>query len=99
VPEAIKRLNYEGKEFDVIFLDPPYYEGLSKKTLQILSAYDILAPNGLIVVQHFKKDNLPEAVGDLALFKQNRYGDTHLSFYKKRCHSGAGSAGACPVTR
>jgi len=58
-------------------------ESLSKKTLKILSTYDILALDGLIVVQHFKKDNLPDVLGDLVLFKQVRYGDTMLSFYRK----------------
>ena len=81
--EAARRLHKEEREFDIIFLDPPYYIGLSKNTLQILEAYDILAPNGFIVVQHFKKDNLPDALGDLRLFKQAKYGDTILSFYKK----------------
>ncbi len=81
--KAIEQFNRNRQKFDIIFLDPPYYQGLSKKTLQTLCAYDILAPNGLAVVQHFKKDNLPDGVGDLALFKQRRYGDTFLSFYKK----------------
>jgi 16S rRNA G966 N2-methylase RsmD len=56
---------------------------LAKKTLQSLEAYDILSPNGLIVVQHFKKDSLPEKIGCLLLFRQSSYGDTRLSFYKK----------------
>jgi 16S rRNA (guanine966-N2)-methyltransferase len=56
---------------------------LSKKTLQMLAAYDILAPDGFIITQHFKKDNLPESLGELILEKRNRYGDTYLSFYKK----------------
>ena len=59
-------------------------ESLSKKTLQILEAYDILAPNGFIIAQHFKKDILPDNVGKLTLFKQSVYGDTLLSFYKKQ---------------
>jgi len=96
---ALERINKSGKKLDIIFLDPPYHkdaafqlclelkeeggESLAKKTLQILGAYDILAPNGLIIVQHFKKDNLPGKLGDLMLFKQSRYGDTVLSFYKK----------------
>ncbi|MBI5145119.1 MAG: 16S rRNA (guanine(966)-N(2))-methyltransferase RsmD [Candidatus Omnitrophica bacterium] len=80
---AIKALHKEGKTFDIVFLDPPYYEGLAKKTLQTLSCYDILTPYGFIVAQHFKKDNLPDAAGDLTLFRQKRYGDTILSFYKK----------------
>ena len=58
-------------------------DSLAKKTLLSLAAYDILAPNGFIVIQHFKKDNIPEAAGDLRLFRQSRYGDTVLSFYRK----------------
>ena len=81
--EAIRDLFSRGKKFDVIFLDPPYYRGLSKKTLQTLSDYDILSGNGLLVVQHFKKDELPDTLGVLSLFKRSRYGDTILSFYKK----------------
>ncbi|MBM3246424.1 MAG: 16S rRNA (guanine(966)-N(2))-methyltransferase RsmD [Candidatus Omnitrophica bacterium] len=82
--KAIRSLHKEKRKFDIIFLDPPYYQGLAKKTLQTLSDYDILAPNGLVVVQHFKKDNLPENLGVLSLFRQAKYGDTTLSFYKKQ---------------
>ena len=80
---AIKELTGKKFKFDVIFLDPPYYNELARKTLQMLCACDILSPCGYIVAQHFKKDNLPDAVGDLILFKQNCYGDTVLTFYKK----------------
>lgn len=97
--KAIKKLAKEKKNFDIIFLDPPYCkragtslqsrlnqaesDSISKKTLKMLSTYDILAPNGLIVVQHFKKDILPGNLGDLTIFKQSSYGDTLLSFYWK----------------
>ena len=59
-------------------------EPLSKKTLQILSDYDILAAKGLIVVEHFKRDQLPETVGKLVLWRISKYGDTLLSFYQKK---------------
>ncbi|OGX46613.1 MAG: 16S rRNA (guanine(966)-N(2))-methyltransferase RsmD [Omnitrophica WOR_2 bacterium RIFCSPLOWO2_12_FULL_51_8] len=89
--EAIKKLSREGKRFEIIFLDPPYCKGpvagavepLVKKTLRTLSSYDILAPCGLAIAQHFKKDLLPDTLGDLILFRQSRYGDTVLSFYRK----------------
>ncbi|MFH0913559.1 MAG: 16S rRNA (guanine(966)-N(2))-methyltransferase RsmD [Candidatus Omnitrophota bacterium] len=80
---AIEIFYKDQRKFDIIFLDPPYYEGLSKKTLQTLSLYDILTPTGLIVAQHFKKDILPESLGELTLFKHKSYGDTVLSFYRK----------------
>lgn len=83
---AITQLAKKERKFDIIFLDPPYYQDLSKKTLQTLLACDILAPNGLIVAQHFQKDNLPLHTGDLVLLKQASYGDTVLSFYRKDKH-------------
>lgn len=88
--DAIRTLGKENKKFDIIFLDPPYYkdvnkdESLAKKTLQTLEAYDILTPYGIIAVQHFKKENLPKESGNLALFKQAKYADTMLSFYRKK---------------
>jgi len=82
-PEGIKQLKKESKKFDIIFLDPPYLEGLAKKTLQTLETYDILAPNGFIIVQHAKKENLPDKLGVLSLFKQKSYGDSVLSLYEK----------------
>jgi 16S rRNA (guanine966-N2)-methyltransferase len=81
---AIIALDRDARRFDTIFLDPPYYQGEAKKILQMLGAYDILAPNGFVVVQHFKKDKLPAESGELALVKVAGYGDTVLSFYKKR---------------
>ncbi len=81
---AIKAFYNDKRRFDIIFLDPPYYQGLAKKTLKMLGAYDILAPNGFMVVQHFKRDELPEESGKLKLIKEARYGDTLLSFYKRK---------------
>jgi len=96
--DAIEALRKNKRKFDIIFLDPPYYrpEGhglasdsqshkeMSKKILQMLGAYDILAPNGFVVVQHFKKEQLPKESGKLTLIKESRYGDTLLSFFKKK---------------
>ncbi|MDD4908174.1 MAG: 16S rRNA (guanine(966)-N(2))-methyltransferase RsmD [Candidatus Omnitrophica bacterium] len=82
VERAVRELAKKRK-FDIIFLDPPYYQDLSKKTLQMLIACDILAPNGLIVAQHFQEDNLPLHTGDLVLLKQAGYGDTVLSIYRR----------------
>jgi 16S rRNA (guanine(966)-N(2))-methyltransferase RsmD len=86
--KAIRKLSQEAQRFDIIFLDPPYYRNLAKKTLQTLSSYDILTPYGLIVAQHFKKEVLPDKLGVLNLFRQARYSDTILSFYRKYSERG-----------
>jgi len=97
--DAIRAIEYFSKnseKFDIIFLDPPYYlkskviQGsldeeltLAKKTLQSLNACDILSPDGLVVVQHFQKDSLPDNLGVLSLLKRSSYGTTILSIYHK----------------
>ncbi|MFA5356869.1 MAG: 16S rRNA (guanine(966)-N(2))-methyltransferase RsmD [Candidatus Omnitrophota bacterium] len=78
---AIKAFSRDKRKFDIIFLDPPYYKGLSKKILQMLGGCDILAPDGFVVVQHFRREELPKESANLALIKESRYGDTILSFY------------------
>jgi len=82
--EVIRALARGTKSFDIIFLDPPYYRELAKKTLQMLDACDILAPNGIVAVQHFRKDTLPHDLKNLALARQKHYGDTTLSLFKRR---------------
>jgi len=80
---AIEAFAKEKRKFDIIFLDPPYYKDIAKKSLQRLALYDILSPHGLIIVEHHKKDFLDETFDGLTRFKQKGYGDKILSFYKK----------------
>jgi 16S rRNA (guanine966-N2)-methyltransferase len=83
VSAALKELDKRGEKFEVIFLDPPYYRDIAKKTLKIISRYDILTRSGFVICQHFKKDILPEVTDGLRLVRQLEYGDTILSFYKR----------------
>jgi 16S rRNA (guanine966-N2)-methyltransferase len=90
---AIRLLHAEGRKFDVIFIDPPYYKDKVHqpyirnrviKCLKYISIYDILCHSGLVFVEHFKKDIVPENVECLTLYRQLNYGDTIISIYKKR---------------
>jgi len=81
--KAIKLLSQKKKSFDIIFLDPPYHEGMAKKILHTLEGYDILAPNGLIVAQHLKSELLLESSLKFSLIKEAKYGDTWLSIFRK----------------
>lgn len=82
--KAIKMLGQEGEKFDLIFLDPPYYQDLAKKSLISIGQSDILTGNAFVLAEHYKKDNLPKETGKLSLFKIKNYGDTVLSFYKNK---------------
>jgi 16S rRNA (guanine966-N2)-methyltransferase len=89
---GIRLLCAEGKKFDVIFLDPPYCKEKGhhshtrnriRKCLKYISVYDILCHSGLVFVEHFKKDIMPENIESLMLFRQLGYGDTVITIYKK----------------
>ncbi|MFH1127874.1 MAG: 16S rRNA (guanine(966)-N(2))-methyltransferase RsmD [Candidatus Omnitrophota bacterium] len=82
--KCLEILKKHQKSFDVIFLDPPYCKDMVKKILQTIGACDILANNGLLVVQHYKKDDLPDTQGGLILCKHSHYGDTELTFYRRK---------------
>ena len=79
--KAVKLLAQNKKSFDIIFFDPPYHKDMSKKILQTLEGYDILAPNGLIIVQHSKTELLPKNSLRFSLIKEAKYGDTWLSIF------------------
>ena len=82
--KGVKLLFLDKKYFDIIFIDPPYLKDMAKKILQTLEAYDILSPNGLIVVQHSKLEQLPKDGLKFSLIKEAKYGDTWLSIFRKK---------------
>jgi len=80
--DSLEFLSKKQRAFDMVFLDPPYLKGLAKKSLRGISLCDIVAPQGIVVLEHHKKEELPREEGSLMLFKQNKYGETVLSFYR-----------------
>ncbi len=79
---AIKRLSRSKMKFDLVFMDPPYGKGLVQKTLETLSACDILNENAVVVAEQSVLDQVPDRAGCLKLVREQKYGDTRLSFYR-----------------
>jgi len=80
------RLVKEEERFDIVFLDPPYYKDIARKCLINIDSYDILSPNALVVIEHFKKDSLESDLGTLFLEKQRVYGDTVITMFRRITH-------------
>jgi 16S rRNA (guanine966-N2)-methyltransferase len=81
--EGIRRLRKRGEHFDLLFADPPYEEGFIVKIATCLEQGELLNENGIIILQHSLREPLEYPVTE-ALADQRRYGDTLLSFLKKR---------------
>jgi 16S rRNA (guanine966-N2)-methyltransferase len=88
--DARKGLAYLGKRnarFDLVYLDPPYDAGIYDACLTQLADTKLLSPNGLIVVEHRKGNEMPRVIAGLAQTRREGYGDTVLSFYGWNCEA------------
>jgi 16S rRNA (guanine966-N2)-methyltransferase len=82
VISAIPRLMRDGL-FDLVFFDPPYRDiPLIKKALRRISASDILAPSGWLVVEHSQEQNISQLIENIEVTSSYRYGDTRLTFIR-----------------
>ena len=82
VERGLRELAKSEAAFDVILFDPPYHTSEAKIALRAVAECAILAPSGIVMVEHHRRDELPESEGPLKQCKQHRYGDTVLSFYQ-----------------
>ncbi len=80
VLRTIKKLEKEESLFSLIFVDPPYDQGLVKKTLIELDRSAILAPFAQIVVGHSQQEELPNSLQALEITRTKKIGQSYLSF-------------------
>ena len=81
VTAALKHLAGRGEPFGLAFLDPPYGGGAAVTALSALAEPPLLAPGARVVVEHSRREIMPEAVGALRRLSVRRYGDTQVAFY------------------
>ena len=78
-----RQLSKLTKPWDIVFLDPPYASDYLKVLNKLGACQSVLlSENGLIVVEHHHKNQLPEAFGLLTRSRVLKQGDSALSFYK-----------------
>ena len=87
--DARKVLDWLGKrkaQFDLIYFDPPYASKIHESCVKQIAEAGLLSPTGVLVIEHRKiqETDWTEALilDELVLSRQERYGDTMLSFYK-----------------
>ena len=80
--DAVKRLSTQNQKFDVLFMDPPYYENMFIECLKSIDKFNLLDEDGIIVVEHATKDLFEDSIGRLNKSREKKYGNTTLTFYK-----------------
>jgi len=68
--------------FDILFLDPPYASDELRHVLPVIDKSNLLAADGIVIVEHSSKHILSNRFANLTLKKAYRYGDTALTLYR-----------------
>lgn len=82
VARAVEQLGKRGTPFELIFADPPYAARVVETVVEQVAKAGLLAPGGMLVVEHDKREAAPEFHEGLARVDQRRFGDTLASFYR-----------------
>ena len=74
------------EKFDIVFLDPPYNQGILEKILPLVSEH--MKDGGKVICEHEQRLVLPEKVGLLHLKKVYKYGKIEVSqfVYDENCY-------------
>ncbi|MDD2233438.1 MAG: 16S rRNA (guanine(966)-N(2))-methyltransferase RsmD [Desulfitobacteriaceae bacterium] len=82
--EALRFLASNQEVFDLIFLDPPYQKGLIEQVLLILANPCRLSPNGVIVAETSKDEEIDVESYPFEVRKVSKYGDTKVWYLQKK---------------
>lgn len=82
--DAAEYLKKTSESFDIIFFDPPYQNDY-REVLELIGVdrANILKDDGLLVVEHDKKNELPDLLGTLRRWRIITQGGSCLSFYER----------------
>ena len=70
--------------FTLVFADPPYADFTPNQVLELLGGGSLVAPEGRVVLEHDRRAPAPEALGAFERLDERRFGDTAVTFYRRR---------------
>ena len=79
---ALRSLARKGRSFNLVFADPPYGENWSAKTLRAFSESDVRAPEGILVIEHHKKESPGGPPPGFSVWTERRFGDTMFTIWR-----------------
>jgi 16S rRNA (guanine966-N2)-methyltransferase len=79
VEQAVE--NVPAASLDIVWFDPPYEDSIESVVAVIARTAELLAPDGVVVLEHAKRRRFPDAAGALVRGRQIISGDSALSFY------------------
>jgi 16S rRNA (guanine966-N2)-methyltransferase len=69
--------------WDIVFFDPPYDYEYGLVFIELIdSSRNLINQDGLFIVEHHAKSELPDAIGDMRRWRIVKQGESRLSFYE-----------------
>ena len=81
---SMNTLHRRGKQFDIIYVDPPYQAGLYEEVLKNIADKQLLAQDGLILMECAKNTSLSIENSIFFIYKEKCYGDTCVLYVKQK---------------
>jgi len=89
----LDQLSQTGRSFTLVFVDPPYNQGLVNAVLQKLDKTNVVEYGGIIVVERSKHEQLNMDWQCLKLIRDERYGETFVTFLMRYYNNTTTSGG------
>lgn len=79
---ALKEFGTKNLVFDLIFIDPPYAKEMIPPAVEIITEYNLLEKDGLIVSKIDSSEEIYKGNDKITLFDYRKYGNTTVCFYR-----------------
>ncbi len=82
--DGLKAINKLKQNFQMIFADPPYLKGYVQRVIGSVVQSEVLEKNGILILEHHKKETFSFPEEKLSILRQKKFGDTVISFFLKK---------------
>lgn len=88
VDRAVRQLGSSGAKFQLVFADPPYALRETPALIAAIAEAGLVSEGGRVVIEHDRREAVPEASGRLVRVDERRFGDTMVTFYEQPALAG-----------
>ena len=81
IQDALEFISSFGGQYDIVLADPPYQANVSSQILDLTAKHSLLAPGGILVLQHHLAEKIVHETQGLAWWKCKKHGKSSLEFY------------------
>lgn len=82
---ASARLRTSSSElpYTLVLADPPYYDSDAIDAVEAVAREPLVGPGSVLVLEHHRRVEAPDALGAMTLYRRRRHGDTVISIYEQ----------------